>query len=124
MPQTIMIVDDFPDYVSLLEKKLASEGFATLAAYDGETAIRMAAAERPDLILMDIMMPKIGGTEVRVELLKDEATRRIPIVYLTGLRAPHAAKKVFAGGVKVVSKSNDFNELLVTIREVLSEKAR
>ena len=120
MPKTILIVDDFHDYVALLEKKLRSEGFATLAAYDGETAIRLARSERPDLVLLDIMMPNIGGTEVRVELMKEEDTKAIPVLFLTGLRAPRFSK-ASPSGVKVIGKSNDFNDLLAAIREALAK---
>src|SRR3989338_4829612 len=103
MPKTILIADDFVDSAALLEKKLKSEGFATLYAAAGEAAVRVAKANKPDLIICDIMMPKIGGTEVRVQLMKDPATREIPILFLTGLRPPNSKKPTV--GVKVIGKS-------------------
>ena len=123
MPDTILIVDDFHDYVSLLEKRLKAEGYNTLTAYDGPTAIQKARSERPSLIILDIMMPNIGGPEVRIELMKDLATKDIPLLFLTGLRPPRS-KKDSSGGVKVIGKSNDFRELLEAIREVLAKTIR
>lgn len=120
MPKTILIVDDFADYADLLEQKLKSEGFGTLTANDGESAIQKARSERPDLIILDIMMPNIGGTEVRVELMKDPVTQHIPIIFLTGLRAPRSKKKS-PDGVKVIGKSNDVRELFDAVREILGK---
>ena len=120
MTQTILIVDDFKDYAALLEKNLKGEGFQTKVVYDGESAIRTARSEKPDLILLDIMMPNIGGTEVRIELMKDPATKDIPILFLTGLRAPRSKRKTTGDGVRIIGKSNSFTELLQTIRETLS----
>ena len=123
MPQTILIVDDFKDYAALLEKNLKAEGFATRVVHDGASAIRTARSDKPDLILLDIMMPDIGGTEVRIELMKDPSTKDIPILFLTGLRAP-SYKNVSAGGVKVIGKSNSYAELIQDIREELAKTAR
>ena len=124
MPNKILIVDDFKDYVGLLEKRLRSEGFQTSAVYSGADAFEKARSEKPDLILLDIMMPGVAGTEVRIQLVNDAATKNIPIIFLTGLRAPHPAKKPQIDGVKTVGKSKDFNELLEVIREVLGKSLK
>ncbi len=124
MPNNILIVDDFKDYVALLEKRLRSEGFQTSAVYDGKDALEKARAEKPDLILLDIMMPGAGGPETRSELMNDPATKNIPIVFLTGLRAPHPTKKPSIDGVKVVGKSKDFAELLTAIHETLGKPTK
>jgi CheY-like chemotaxis protein len=122
MPQYILIVDDFVDYAGLLEKRLRAEGYDTLVAHDGEDGLVRVRERKPDLILLDIMMPKIGGTEMKAELMNDPALRDIPIIFLTGLRAPHSKKKSPAG-VKTVGKSNDFKELLDAITEALGKPA-
>ena len=122
MPSKILIVDDFKDYVGLLEKRLRSEGFQTTAVYEGASALEKARSEKPDLILLDIMMPEVGGTETRSQLINDPATKNIPIIFLTGLRAPHPSKKPVIDGVRVVGKSKDFSELLAAIHEVLEKK--
>ena len=124
MGQTILIVDDFKDYAVLLEKNLKTEGYQTKIVNDGENAIRTAKTDKPDLILLDIMMPNIGGTEVRIELMKDVVTKNIPIIFLTGLRAPRSKKKPLHDGVRVVGKSNSFTELMQAIRETLPKPAQ
>lgn len=121
MPQTLLIVDDFKDYAALLEKALKAEGYQTVAVFDGEAAIQKARSVKPDLILLDIMMPNISGTEVRNALLNGPETRDIPVIYLTGLRAPHPSKKSLKAGVKVVGKSKDFREIIQAIRETLGK---
>ena len=123
MPKTILIVDDFADYAKLLEGRLQSEGFRTLVVNDGESGILKAKSDKPDLILLDIMMPNLGGTEVRVELLKDPVTKDIPIIFLTGLRAPYSRNKKTppASGIKTFGKSGDFKELLAAIQETLGK---
>ncbi len=124
MPSMILIVDDFKDYVGLLEKRLRVEGFQTAAVYDGGSALEKARALKPDLILLDIMMPGVGGTETRSLLINDPDTKNIPIIFLTGLRAPHPTKKPSIDGVKVVGKSKDFSELLSAIHEVLNKPCK
>ncbi len=124
MPKTILIVDDVAEYAALLESRLKAEGFGTLTANDGETAIRKAKSNKPDLIILDIMMPKLGGTEVRIELLKDPVTKDIPIIFLTGLRPPQSKKGSLTSGVKTFGKSGDPKELLEAIRETLEKSAK
>ena len=124
MLDTILIVDDSKDYAALLEDRLKAEGFGTLTAYDGVSALQAARSQKPDLILLDILMPGVGGTEVRRELAADPATKDIPIVFLTGLRAPTSSKRPSIDGVKTIGKSKDFRELLNTIRELLAKSVR
>ena len=93
MPKKILIVDDYADFAKLLEGRLKAEGFVTHVELNGPAGIQKAKELKPDLILLDIMMPDVGGTEVRVELMKDVATRDIPIIFLTGLRAPQNKKR-------------------------------
>lgn len=122
MTQSILVVDDFVEYSNLLQKKLKSEGYAVLSAADAEEGLRVAREKKPDLIVMDIMMPGMGGTEARAELLKDPSTKDIPLIYLTGLRSPHSKKKL-TEGVKTIGKSNDIRELVEAIREMLGKKS-
>lgn len=121
----ILLVDDHPAYSSALGASLKLHGFDVLSTPDIDRALALAESEKPDLILLDIMMPKMGGTEVRAELLKRPATKSIPTIFLTGLRPPRYAipsSKGTAGrpaGVRTVGKSDDIKELLGAIREVL-----
>ena len=82
---TILIVDDNPDNVELLEEVLQSQGYRTLTAPNGHEAIRLAASELPDLILLDIAMPVMDGMEVLQVLKSDPSTSPIPVVFVTGI---------------------------------------
>src|SRR5487761_835754 len=85
MSARILVVDDVDVNVKLLEAKLASEYFNVLAANDGEGALRIAQEERPDLILLDVMMPRMDGFEVCRRLKADARTSDIPVVMVTAL---------------------------------------
>jgi two-component system, cell cycle response regulator len=85
MSARILVVDDVEVNVRLLEAKLSAEYFNVLSANDGYAALKIAAEERPDLILLDVMMPKLDGFEVCRRLKADEATSDIPVVMVTAL---------------------------------------
>ena len=120
----ILVVDDYVDFARLLESRLKAEGFKTEVVNDGLLAIQKAKALKPDLIVLDIMMPEVGGNEVHVELMKDPATRDIPVIFLTGLRAPQSKHKAQNHSAKVIGKSNDFKELLDAIHEALDKTSK
>ena len=85
MSARILVVDDIEANVKLLEAKLAAEYYDVLTAHDGPTALAVAAAESPDIILLDVMMPGMDGFAVCRRLKDDPATRHIPVVLVTAL---------------------------------------
>jgi two-component system cell cycle response regulator len=85
MTARILVVDDIPANVRLLEAKLMAEYFEVLTASDGPSALEVANAQAPDLILLDVMMPGMDGLEVAERLKADPKTRHIPIVMITAL---------------------------------------
>ncbi len=85
MTARILVVDDIPANVRLLEAKLKAEYFEVLTASDGPAALEAAQAQAPDLILLDVMMPGMDGFEVAGRLKADPKTRHIPIVMITAL---------------------------------------
>lgn len=85
MTTKILAVDDEPSIVKLVSVTLTNRGFDVVTASDGEDALAKVAAEKPDLVVLDIMMPRMDGWEVRRRLKADEATARIPIVFLTAV---------------------------------------
>ena len=85
MSARILVVDDIEANVKLLEAKLAAEYYEVLTANDGPTALAMAAAEMPDIILLDVMMPGMDGFAVCRRLKDDPVTRHIPVVLVTAL---------------------------------------
>ena len=83
MAKKILLVDDEKDIRDLLEFNLETEGYKTYKAKDGEEALQMARRKQPDLILLDIMLPKKDGFEVIRELRSDKTTAGIPVIFLT-----------------------------------------
>ncbi|HYP16411.1 MAG TPA: response regulator, partial [Opitutus sp.] len=80
---SILVVDDQPINVQLLKRKLEREGINVAAAYNGLEALELVKKEKPDLILLDVMMPDMDGIEVCQRLQADEQTRSIPIIFIT-----------------------------------------
>src|SRR6185312_14352787 len=85
MSARILVVDDIEANVRLLEAKLAAEYYEVLTASDGPTALALAASEKPDIVLLDVMMPGMDGFAVCRRLKDDAETRHIPVVLLTAL---------------------------------------
>ena len=85
MPGRILVVDDIPANVRLLEAKLSSEYFDVITASSGPQAIEIARAESPDIVLLDVMMPGMDGFEVCKRLKSDPQTAHIPVVMVTAL---------------------------------------
>src|SRR5919108_3972354 len=93
-PPRILIADDQPMNVDILQARLAVHGYEILTAGDGEEALTKARAERPDLILLDIMMPKLDGMEVCRHLKADDSLPFMPIIMVT---AKADSKDIVAG---------------------------
>ena len=83
MQPLVLIVEDEVDQVTLLTYNLEKEGFRTVASYDGEEALLVAAEQKPDLILLDWMLPHRSGLEVCRQLRRSARTRDLPIIMLT-----------------------------------------
>ncbi len=83
MPQTVLVVDDEPDVLTLVRKNLEREDFIVLTAADGEQAMEKARASRPDVIILDIMLPMLNGYEVCRQLRADAGTSHIPLLMLS-----------------------------------------
>lgn len=82
---TILIVDDEKKIRELLDLRLTDEGFTVIQAADGEEGVLAARKHSPDLILMDVMMPKMDGAEAVNALQQDPATKDIPVIFLTSM---------------------------------------
>jgi two-component system phosphate regulon response regulator PhoB len=83
--QKILIVDDTQDVLQVIGRRLQSWGYEALVASSGEEGLRLAQEEVPDLVLLDIMMPKMKGREVCARLKAGEKTKHIPVIFLTAL---------------------------------------
>ncbi|MHB0949177.1 MAG: diguanylate cyclase [Gemmatimonadaceae bacterium] len=119
----ILIVDDHEDNVELLRLRLESWGYATDIAMDGEEALACVAAAPPDLILLDIMMPKVDGIEVARRVKADETLPFIPIIMQTALDATeNKVEGLEAGADDYITKPIDFPELRARLRSMLRIK--
>lgn len=117
----ILIVDDEEDLRNLVEINLRREGFETIQAADGATAIAMARAERPSLIILDMMLPDLSGTEVCRRLRAEAETRTVPIIILSA-RGEEIDRVVgFEVGADdyVVKAHLSTRELVLRVRAVL-----
>jgi len=83
MAKKILAVDDEKAIVRLVQVNLEREGYEVVTAYDGREALEKVASERPDLVVLDVMMPYMDGFEVLQQLKKDPNTRDIPVIMLT-----------------------------------------
>ncbi len=82
---TILVIDDVPMILKVLKRQLEHWGYRALTAISGEDGIALAESEAPDLILLDVLMPKMKGREVCARLKTIDRTREIPIIFLTAL---------------------------------------
>jgi CheY-like chemotaxis protein len=121
----VLVVDDEASIRLLCRVNLRLEEIDTEEAPDGVTALRLARELRPDLVLLDVMMPKIDGWEVAARLAEDEATREIPIIFLTA-RAESAdfLRGYELGAVGYVSKPFDPTSLGSILHDVLDRISR
>lgn len=82
---TVLVIDDMPVILKMMKKQLEHWGYRALIADNGEEGIALAVAEHPDLIILDVLMPKMKGREVCARLKAEEGTRSIPVIFLSAL---------------------------------------
>lgn len=117
----IIIVDDDPDVLMLIGVMLKNEGYVVDTAHDGEEALQKIAVHAPDVILLDIMMPRMNGVEVAKKLKADAATDTIPIIFLTALTdRKYMQAALFQLGVTFyITKPIDFDDLFDKVRQCM-----
>ena len=119
MPKKILVTDDSPTIVAMIKAVLESEGYIVVTAADGQEAVDKAKKEKPDLIILDLMLPKIDGYKVCAMLKFDKNYSKIPIIILTA-RAGESDKEL---GVEVhadayVTKPFEPQALLAKVKEL------
>jgi DNA-binding response OmpR family regulator len=117
---TILVVDDQPINVQLLKRKLEREGIQVSAAYNGAEALQLVKQVKPDLILLDVMMPDMDGIEVCQRLQSEEATRSIPIIFVTARTSKEGKiEGLGVGAVDYITKPIDLDETLARVQTQL-----
>jgi len=119
----VLIVDDEPDILLMLRTGLESEGFTTVLAADGETALERVRERAPDVVLLDLMMPMVDGWAV-IEALAEKQRRPGLIIVSAKTRSNDIARAYRLGADAYVTKPFSFDELTATIREVAARSVR
>ena len=120
MTGLILVVDDVPANVKLLEAKLSNEYYDVITAKDGFEALQQARDKKPDLVLLDVMMPRMSGFQVCTKLKGTPAYRDIPIVMVTALNEVNDVERaVDSGADDFLTKPVNKLELLTRVRSLL-----
>jgi len=123
MAKRILVVDDETQLVEMVKMRLEASGYEVLSAYDGQEALDKARAEKPDLIVLDLMLPKLDGYKVCRMLKFDEKYKSIPIILFTA-RAQESDKEMGSqvGADAYMIKPFEPQVLLSKIKEFLGEQ--
>ena len=122
IPKKIMVVDDEVDLVETLRFPLEMEGFEVLVSYNGEDALNKARKESPDLILLDLMLPKLDGYKVCRLLKFDEKYKHIPILMLTAkIQEKDKTLGIETGANEYITKPFEMEDLLRKVKAYLNK---
>ena len=120
----ILIVDDEKDALFILEKELAGRGYSVISADNGRDALDLAKSQYPDLIILDIWMPEMDGTEVAANLREDPTTKNIPVMFLTCLFSKSEERELgsVAASRVLIAKPYSIEELSAQIEELINRQ--
>jgi DNA-binding response OmpR family regulator len=119
----ILFIEDEPTLQKTLGDALTKEGYQIKTAFDGEEGLLVAKEYKPDLILLDLILPKMDGFAVLQELKKDEETKAVPVIVLTNLEGTADVEKVLElGATTYLVKTNyDLKEVVEKIKKTLEK---
>jgi DNA-binding response OmpR family regulator len=121
-PAKILVVDDVPENVRLLEAVLVPRGYEVVTAQDGLEALDLVESEKPDLILLDVMMPGLDGYGVCINLRANDDTAVLPVIMVTSSIGQEKTKAIEAGADDFIPKPFNHDELLTRVRSLLRIK--
>jgi len=125
MAPRILVVDDEPSIVKLVRATLDAKGYDVAEAFDGQEALVQVKLHKPDLILLDIMMPRMDGNEVRRQLLSDPATKDIPVIHLSAVGDFEQQRRAMSEGVTdYIVKPFTPSDLVQRVADMLDPKKR
>jgi DNA-binding response OmpR family regulator len=120
-----LVIDDEAPIRLLCRVNLEAEGMEVIEAGDGESGLELARSERPDVVLLDVMMPVLDGWQVAGRLIEDERTKDIPIIFLTARAELRDRERgLEAGGIAYVTKPFNPLELAVLVEDLVGRVAR
>lgn len=122
----ILIIDDDVDLLVLLKLELSERGYSIITATNGESGLRLAKEKQPNVIVLDVILPGLGGGEVAEMLKADSATKNIPIIFLTCLysKKEEASEGHLIHGNVFIAKPFESKELLDAIEKYTAKKVR
>ncbi len=115
----VLVIDDNRFILRIIKSKLSSDSLEVITAIDGKEGVEKAFAEKPDLVITDIMMPKLDGFGVYNELQKNPQTQRIPIIFLTALGEEREELKEL-GPAAIITKPFSPRQMLNTVNSMLT----
>ena len=122
MTRKIVLAEDEPQIARLIEFKLKKEGYSVISKENGEEALKAIKMDKPDLILLDIMMPVMGGYEVLRRLKEDENLKSVPVIMLTArAQEKDVVKGIDMGAEDYITKPFHPAELLVRVKRILGK---
>ncbi len=128
-PPLILIADDDPAFREIVSAKLKNSGFWIAEAIDGKEAFEKVEALHPDLLIIDVQMPNVNGTEAVLDIRREKDTADTKIIFLTsmdkpwpGLKADNEKIAAELGAVHYINKSEDLDKALATVKAVLEMK--
>jgi len=122
MAKRILVVDDEPNIVMMVENRLKASGYEVISAGDGQEGLDKARGEKPDLIILDLMLPKLDGFKVCRMLKFDEKYKNIPVIIFTARAGQEEEKRSHETGADAyITKPFESTVLLGKIKELLKE---
>jgi two-component system alkaline phosphatase synthesis response regulator PhoP len=126
MAKNVLVVDDEPGIVKMVESRLKASGYGVVTATDGQEGLRLCKLHKPDVAVLDVMMPGVPGDVIADAMKNDPALRHIPVIFLTALVKREVGDPVYdayrqgpVGGCYYLAKPFKGNELLEMLARVL-----
>jgi len=122
MPKKVLIIEDEEIMIDLLQRKLTQEGYDVSVARDGEEGLEAMREVKLDLIILDIIMPKMGGFEVMEEMAKDKELKKIPVIVISNSGQPVELNRAQKLGAKdwLIKTEFDIQEVLAKVKKQLN----
>ncbi|MFA6281603.1 MAG: response regulator [Candidatus Omnitrophota bacterium] len=120
MPKTILVVDDEKDILTELQFILRKKGFEVVMAANGKEALELVKKNKPDLIILDLFMPVVGGVQFGKELKADAETKNIPVILLTASADNVEEKRIECMADAYVLKPFDYKEVIEKIYKLIA----